>query len=356
MKKICFFIGNLNLTGGTERVTSVLANILNENGYDISILSISEGLNPSFEVYNKIKLYQLFAKKVSMKINFINSILKIRKFVVTHEIETFIVVDSISCVFTTPALFGLKINYICWEHFNQEMQLGSKFRGIARLLATKYCDHIVVLTNVDKMKWLIYYKSINAKLKTIYNPNPFSTVSTLNTNSKNVLFVGRLSHEKGCDLLLEAWSKVVKLKSEYKLIIVGDGAEKNNLFELCKKLNIEKNVDFKGFKYSLCDEYTDAKVLCLPSRSEGFGMVIVEANSFGLPVISFDIETGPKELIENDVNGYRILDFNIDSLKTKIIEYMEMDADDYEKLADSCKKSVTKFNTKEIFLSWKEIV
>ena len=104
MKKICFFIGNLNLTGGTERVTSVLANILYEQGYDISILSIYEGLTPTFEVNQGIKLFQLFSKKVSMKSKFITSILHLRGFVIKNKIETLIVVDSISCIFSIPAL------------------------------------------------------------------------------------------------------------------------------------------------------------------------------------------------------------------------------------------------------------
>lgn len=356
MKKICFFIGNLNLTGGTERVTSVLSNILSEKGYQVSILSIFEGLSPNFEISNNIKLYQLFSQKVSMKFNFFNSIVRIRKFVIEHEIETFIIVDSISCIFTIPALLGLKINHICWEHFNLEMNLGSKFRGIARLLATKYCDHIVVLTRTDKQKWLHYYKDINAKLHTIYNPNSFSVVPKVNSNSKNVLFVGRLSYEKGCDLLVHAWSKVVKSKPYYKLKIVGDGIEKKKLIELCKVLNIEDSVEFMGFCNSLSQEYNDAKILCLPSRSEGFGMVIVEANSFGLPVISFDVETGPKELIENNVNGYRIFDFDLDLLKIKIIEYMEMKEDEYDVFSEKCKQSVAKFNSEDIFLIWKEII
>lgn len=356
MKNICFLIGNIGLTGGTERVSTLLANYLSQKSYKVSILSVLKAQNSAFNIYSEVKVDYLFHQSRSMIVNFIPYVFKLRSYIKNNNIDTLIVVDSISCIFSIPALIGLKTNHICWEHFNLDVTLGSKYRGIARLLATKYCDHIVVLTKTDKNNWKRYYKSINAKLHTIYNPNPFSDSQKKDLKSKNILYVGRLSSEKGCDLLLQAWSKVSHEKSDYRLKIIGDGDEKNNLIELSKKLNLQDNVEFKGFSNSLIDEYRNAKLLCLPSRYEGFGMVIVEANTFGLPVISFDIETGPQELIDNNINGYKVPAFDIDILKEKIIEFMELSDENYMVVSEKCKDSVKKFNIDEIFSNWREII
>lgn len=356
MKKICFFIGNLNLTGGTERVTTVLANILNSQGYDVSILSIYEGLDPAFEVSRDIKLCQLFAVHVSMKLKFLSSILKIRKFVMDNKIETLIVVDSISCVFTTPALFGLKVNHICWEHFNFKFNFGSKFRDIGRKIATVCCDYVVTLTLKDGKDWRSYYKKTNANITTIYNPSPYSIQETNpNKDSKTVLYVGRLSKEKGVDLLLEAWSVTVKNNSDWRLKVIGNGAELKHLEQQCVDLGIQNSVVFEGECKDLVPYYQEAKFLCLPSREEGFGMVIIEAHSFGLPVLAFEIETGPKELI---IEGTGILakSYKINEFSENIHKMMSIAESDYIKYSTKCKNNARRFTGESIICKWKEIL
>lgn len=356
MKKICFFIGNLNLTGGTERVTSVLANILDENSYDVSILSIYEGLNPAFEVSNKIGLFQLFSQQVSMKAKFLTSILRLRNFIQDNKIETLIVVDSISCVFTVPALFGLKVNHVCWEHFNFNFNLGSHFRDFGRKIATKYCDYVVTLTNTDRAYWVNYYKNPKAKIVTIYNPSPYKIQETNpRLDSKVALYVGRLSKEKGTDLLLDSWAIVSKQRSDWVLKIVGTGLEENNLKLQCKQLGIENLVSFEGERKDLAPYYRDAKFLCLPSREEGFGMVIVEAYSFGLPVLAFNIETGPKELIGQDT-GLLVEPYDIESYSKNILDMIILNEESYNILSSQCKENSLMFTEVKVFSKWKEIL
>ena len=81
MKKICFLIGNLNNSGGTERVTTLIANALTEKNYQISILSLEDGRQPFFELVSSIKTYSLYPEKISFKKNFLGAVWRIRKFV-----------------------------------------------------------------------------------------------------------------------------------------------------------------------------------------------------------------------------------------------------------------------------------
>lgn len=356
MKKICFFIGNLNLTGGTERVTTVLANILDEQGYDVTILSIFEGLSPSFEIFPNIQLFQLFDAPVSMKLKFLSSIKKVRKFVIENKIETLIVVDSISCIFTVPALFGLNVNHICWEHFNFKFNFGSKFRDIGRKLATIRCNYIVTLTKTDAEYWHSYYKKTKADIITIYNPSPYPIQERIPTNdAKTVLCVGRLSYEKGVDLLLDAWARVSLNKSDWCLKIVGHGSELDKLKQKSIELKIQNSVYFDGEVSDVTAYYRDANFLCLPSRNEGFGMVIIEANSFGLPVLAFDIETGPRELII-DGTGHRVKPYDIEEFSKNILKMMDMPDSEYKQYSIACKKNMLNFSKEKILSHWKDVL
>ncbi len=356
MKKICFFIGNLNLTGGTERVTSVLANILYKEGYDVSILSIYDGLTPAFEISEGIKLFQLFSQKVSMKAKFLTSILSLRSFIQDNKIDTLIVVDSISCIFTVPALIGLDVKHICWEHFNFKFNFGSRFRDFGRKIATKYCDYVVTLTLKDGADWRNYFKNSKAKIVTIYNPSPYivQDVSLLE-KSKTVLYVGRLSKEKGVDLLLDAWAISIKNHPEWHLKIIGTGLEGDHLKQKCQELDIQDSVSFLGEQKNLQPYYREAKFLCLPSREEGFGMVIVEAHAFGLPVLSFDIETGPRELIVEGT-GFRVASYDVELFSNNILKIIDMADYDYLQYSLACKKNMSKFSKETIFSHWKEVL
>ena len=108
MKNICFLIGNLNHAGGTERVTSLIANGFAERSYNISILSLVGGDNPFFNLNDNIENQFLYSKSVSFKKRILQAIYRIRQFVKKQKIDTLVVVDSISCIFTVPALVGLK--------------------------------------------------------------------------------------------------------------------------------------------------------------------------------------------------------------------------------------------------------
>jgi len=109
---------------------------------------------------------------VSFKKRILQSIYKLRQFVKKQKIDTLVVVDSISCIFTVPALVGLNVNHVCWEHFNFKNDLGKPVRRLARQLAARYCDAVVTLTERDKQYWLdgTHHRS---QIVAIPNPCPF---------------------------------------------------------------------------------------------------------------------------------------------------------------------------------------
>lgn len=357
MKKVCFLIGNLNNSGGTERVTSLIANELTQDDLNISILSLTDGSYPFFALDTDIQTYSLYPKKISFKKNFIGAIWKIRQFVQQYQIDTLIVVDSISCMFTVPALYGLNVNHICWEHFNFNNNNGVKFRDVGRKLAAKYCDYVITLTQRDKVLWEQGLDNVNAKIIPISNPNPYKNIEHMaSLDYKVVLAVGHLTHVKGFDLLIEAWGQVCKNNDDWALRIVGSGEDEKALKTQAKQLDISDRIDFIPVTKNIEQYYKTSSFYCLSSRFEGFGMVILEAQSFGLPVVSFDCDCGPRDLIDDGINGWLIENGNVEILAKRLSAITELEEFDYTQLSNKAKESSLEFSIDKISKIWVNIL
>lgn len=357
MKKICFLIGNLNNSGGTERVSSLIANELSNKNYDVSILSLADGTKPFFTLEPHIHTYSLYPQKISFKKNFIAVVWKIRSFIQQHQIETLIVVDSISCMFTVPALIGLEVRHICWEHFNFNNDNGVKFRSIGRKWAAKYCTYVVTLTKCDKGLWEQALRDIKAEIVPIVNPSPYeSTNHVPNLEYKVILAVGRLTHVKGFDLLIDAWSLVCQHNINWTLCIVGSGEEEEVLKNQAERLGLNNRIKFIPATKDVEQYYKTSSFYCLSSRFEGLPMVLLEAQAFGLPIVAFDCDTGPNEIIKNEINGWLIENGNVDVLAKQISKSIGLDEDNYRNMSKSAKLSSQKFSVTNIVKIWINIL
>ena len=335
MKKICFLIGNLNSSGGTERVTTLIANALAQRNFQVSILSLADGKQSFFELEPDIKTYSLYPEKISFKKTFLGAVWLIRRFVTQNQIDTLVVVDSISCVFTVPALFGLKVKHICWEHFNFKVNLGVKYRDIGRKWAAKYCDYVVTLTKRDKELWEQGIKNIKAKIIPIANPSPFEVQENIpSLDYKTILCVGRLTYQKGFDLLITAWARVAQQVPDWKIVIVGSGEDEQMLKQMAKSLGVDDSIIFAGQQKNMSTFYRQASFFCMSSRFEGLPMVLLEAQSYGLPIIAFDCDTGPAEII-CEKSGILVENLNVQLLANQLLMMTKMSVNQYSSMSGS---------------------
>lgn len=355
MKNICFLIGNLNNSGGTERVTSLIVNKLSKLGYNVSILSIIDGSDPFFDLNDDVKTFSLYTKKISFKKSLPSTILKIRNFVKKQNIDTLVVVDSISCIFTIPALYGLKVNHICWEHFNFNVDLGVKYRRIGRKWAARYCDYIVTLTRRDKELWEQGLKNIKAKIVPIPNPTPYEDINhTPSLEYKTVLAMGRLTYQKGFDSLVDAWALVCQTNLDWTLRIVGSGEDEENLKQQAKNLGIYDRMNFVPATKNVELHYTTSSFYCLSSRFEGLPMVLLEAQAFALPIVAFDCDTGPAEILA-DTGSILVPSENIQKLANSLMIMMK-DDNRRKEIAVNSRKKAKHYQIENIIPQWISII
>jgi glycosyltransferase involved in cell wall biosynthesis len=302
LPSVCFLTGTLNAFAGAERMTAVIANALAERGYRVHILSLWDRASV-FPLHADVQHHALFEHRPSFKTAYLSTVLGIRRFVREHGIDVLIEVDTMLALFTVPATVRINVRRIAWEHCHFDEDLGRRARRVARRLAARTDEAVVVLTQRDKDRWMTALRP-RCALHVIGNPLPFP-IPTVGApgDTQTVLAVGRLVPEKGFDLLLEAWATVIRSHPAWRLVIVGEGVARQTLELQRQRLGLEQTVALPGASANVEAFYRNASIFCLSSRFEGFGLVLLEAMAFGLPVLSTDCETGPREIIENGRNG-----------------------------------------------------
>lgn len=351
--KICFISGCLARSGGTERVGSIIANGLVGRGYDVYILSMWDRGAPHFHLEKKIKVYNLLSPRKEGKLyrTYIYPIIKLHSFLKKNKIDIVIDIDTELSVYTYFAIIGTECKWISWEHFNYwaMIERREKKRFIAKKLIKKKANHLIVLTDEDKKKHMEKYGMDDNFIISIHNPSPEIKEIKYNFDLHSFISVGRLSYQKGYDLLIEAWKIFEKENKEWKLMIIGDGEEKENLIRKIKEYNLN-NLKLLGFKDNVEDFYRKSSCYVLSSRYEGFPMVILEAESNGLPIIAFDCKTGPKDLVDLN-NGFLLECLDPNLLAEAMLEFTKSEKNAEIKSQNSILKAKEN-NLNEILNKW----
>lgn len=349
--KLCFFLSNAYEAGGIQRSVSTLTKALTDTyNYEISILSIFKTKDISeYDYGNNCKLLSLFDSKFNLKRN----LFRVRKRFnsLMSELCFDILIVEAAGLATIASKYIKNNKSILCEHVGYDNSKKFGLGWFGRRIGAKYANAIIVLTKTDLDKYKNNIKNI-VYIDYIYNPIDSSIVKyPYNLKSKSIIACGRLSYEKGFDLLIKASKEVFSTNNDWQLDIYGDGPERSKLKELVVTYGISDNVHFKGYVNNIYTKYQDYSFMVVPSRFEGFGMVILEALKSGLPVISFDSPDGPKEILENNVNGILVKHLDLLSLRNEIISFIES-PNLRQKIARNSDYNLERFNKNCIVDKW----
>lgn len=352
---ICFFSGDISRSGGTERVTSMLVNsLINIDGYSIFILSIEVLYKERFFDFDERVIQEVLFRKKDKK-SHIKIIPRLRKFIINTKIDILIDIDTILQIYSVPATRFTQTKLVAWEHFNFYENLGVKVRDFGRRLAARFSDAIVVITEEDKE-----YFSDNLRLKCpiyqIYNPIEISeSKQKYSIDSQVIISAGRITHQKGFDILVDVAKLVFNEHPTWKWLILGEGNDRELVENKITSLNLNNHVILKGNVKDIDSFYENAAVFVLTSRYEGFGLVLTEAKSHGLPCVSFACKAGPKEIVHNNINGFLVDCFNVEQMAKKICELIE-NPELRRKFSDQSLYDTEKFHLENIIPKWEELI
>lgn len=322
---IAFFINDITSSGGTERVTCTIANMLNETGkFHITVISLNEAYGTvKFPISPTIPTLRINKTPKSGIYRFPLVCARLVKLVKRWHIDILIDVDGILDLYSIPVKWFTGVKLISWEHFNFNQNPDVPYRKLSRQLAGIFADAIVTLTNQDRKNYEAGLRWTRTKLMTIPNPAELDSVQDHDMESKTILSAGRLTYQKGFDILVEVAKQVLPKHPEWKWVVFGEGEDRGLLENAVIRSGLEKQLFFPGRTSNLGQEFQKAAFVVMTSRFEGLPMVLLEAKTYRLPIISFDCETGPAEIIENNNNGLLVENFSISHMATNINSVIE---------------------------------
>lgn len=355
MKKITFFLADMYKVGGVQRVVSIIANLLADK-YLINICSLfAENTEVPFELDSRILVEKIYTEHFDLRKKIIKGLRGTKKYIKTKEFDIIIVCGMGLIPVIFPNIIGRNIRMIAWEH--QCFTFGKKFgfEWIGKHLALKYFNDIIVLTKKDYKMYTVH-KS-NAKIWQIYNP----LIDNRNTNivankKKRIISVGSLVAQKGFDYAIQIARNVFsELDTEWEWDIYGEGPEKTRLQQLIEEMNLVEKIHLCGYCKNMDQVYQEYSIYCMTSRHEGFPMVLLEAAAANLPIISFDCNCGPSDIITNGINGYLIKCYDIDAYSEKL-KSLIVDENQLKKLEVGRAKCENEISLNRVFEQWNDVL
>ena len=338
--------------GGVEMAIALMSNAFVKKGYGVTILSLYDLGKPAYDILPEVKIEYLtdvrpnkeeFYSAIKSKNPFrilkeglySMKVLRLKKTEMIKRIKqikdgTVISTRNEHSVFLSK--HGdenvLKIAQLHHDHCFEKKLLSDIKNRYANI------DYFALLT--DRLTEEITEMMSNnkrTKCVTVENFLPKEDVEIkLDKKQKTVVAVGRLHAVKGFDRLLEIWKETSKSYPDWKLMIIGDGEEKERLNELVNKLEIGDSVTFTGALShdEVLGAMRDASIYAMTSHTEGFPFVLIEAMSSGLPAIAFDVRVGPRAIIEDGKNGTLVEDSDNKAFGKALERLMSNDEERFE--------------------------
>lgn len=312
MKKLLYITPRIDGTGGLQRVLSIKATYLQDHfRYQITIATTNSRAEKPFYDFSVIRHLSRNLKGFG-PFYFYSYVSLVRELVAQEQPDILIILDNGYKGFLLPYfLRNLPVKVVFEQHgfrFYESAEYSLSFVKriqvfiLRRLIdfSMSYVNQLVVLNHSSIKQW-------NHKKITVI-PNPLWMVPQSTSVSKQniVLAVGRHEHEKGYDLLISLWKRVVHNYPDWVLHIYGEENPDLRLEDLVISLGLTGQVVFKKPTLDIELAYAEASVFVMTSRHEGFGMALLEAMASGLPCVAYDCPTGPSALIEDHTSGFLI--------------------------------------------------
>jgi len=313
--KIMILIPSLS-SGGAERVTVNLANYWVNSGHAVTVTTLDTGSHSFYPLDPAVKLVGINLASES-KSKFFAAWVNIRRLYAVRQVLRSEVPD-VALGMMPAANVLLAINswrlkgtfFVGAERVHPPtVNIGRQWEWLRRA-TYRFLDVVVAQTH-ESARWIRANLKVR-KVEIVPNPVvwPLPTQEPtiepklfIKPDRKILIAVGRMTDQKQFKLLIECFARLSDKNPQWDLVILGEGPDRQQLLSLTENLNVSGRVKLPGRVGNLADWYQSADLFVLSSKFEGFPNVLVEAMSYGLASISFDCDTGPRDILRNEVDG-----------------------------------------------------
>lgn len=374
MRKVAYIYNNFTTIGGVEKVWSDKMNYLAEHNSQVYFITASQGNHPfSFPLSAKVihidlnirfhTQYQYkYPKRLWIKWRLKKDFKKKLENVLSDINPDFLITTTYreADVICNLKYKGKKIiESHCTKlhtHINEQPDTNMLKGIIEHLWAWRYnriierkSDVVVTLTQNDAQQWKkAPYTTIIPNL--IIPPQ----VQVKNYATRRAIAAGRLTYQKGFDLLITAWKGVHEKHPDWQLDIFGEGDERSKLTEQIASLDLTQSIFIHHATSNIWNEYANSSIYILSSRFEGFGLVLAEAMNSGLPCISFNCPHGPSEIITHKEDGLLVDNGNTKELADAMCYLIENEKTRKE-YGEKAKENARRYSPEVIMPQWEHL-
>ena len=375
--RIVYIFNSLALKGGMERILCDKMNYLLQHcGYDISFVSFQQGNHPMpYKLDERIKVIDLNTRFCELhRLNPVAAVfrnislrrqLKQRLAHTLKQIKPDIVVCTTTDFYISECILDLPYHIIVESHIHMAEILEVNLHKNRLLkLFCKMFDHwhftkinkaatLITLTQADKQDW---EKHIDTNIKVIPNivTHYPKHITPYSDRPNRIVCVGRLTRQKGFDLLIEAWNRIAEKHKSWRIDISGHGELEKSLNKKIREYSLEESIKINKPTDHIYDEYENSAFYVLSSRYEGFALVLVEAMSCGTPAVSFDCPHGPSGLIEPNYNGLLVPLADIEKL-AEAMEWMITHKEERQQMSLNAREKAKNYTAENIMPQWTEL-
>lgn len=377
MRKITILALHLNY-GGIEKMISTLANSLCLN-YEVEIISVYKlNKKPVYKLNKNISVKYLLENHYPNREEFQVALKRFNLFKVLKEgfkatqtlylrkskTKAAIKESDADVIISSRDIFNKWVStygdssktLIGWEHNHHE---GNDDYVKTIVDSAKNLNYLVLVSKELTEFYQEQLKKVKSSCEVIHIPNMIDDLPKKSSNQKNkkLIAVGRLAKEKGFNDLIDVFRIVNKQRPEWTLDIIGDGAQMNYLVNRVYYFKLQDKITFHGFqdKNYINKQYLSSSIYALTSYTESFGLVVLEAMSFGLPCVAFSSAKGVTELITNNVDGYLIENRNIKAMAKRIIKLID-DEDKRKQMGNKAKQKSLQYTPEIVKEKWIDLI
>lgn len=332
--------------GGAERVASTLASAWTTRGDQVTVMPTFSGRGECFyELSPEVRLIylaDLVSSRVRTWANKLTRLRALRRFMSIERPDVIVSFLSNVNVAAVVASFGLGIPVIICERNDPVAASTSRWLQLACRCTYPFANILMVQTQAVAIKYVTSGWSLK-RLMVIPNPVSEQLLSIQHysnvTTTKRLLGIGRLHEQKQFDVLIRVFASLAQRHANWSLRIVGEGSLRTALQQQITDLGLDARVELAGRSAMIGEELAKADIFALTSKHEGFPNVLLEAMTAGLPCVSFDCPSGPRE-ISMDGKVALLVSLNDEQALELALERLMLDADLRQTLGSQARRSV----------------
>lgn len=371
--KIIYCIHSVYNPGGMERVLlNKVKYLVEKKGWEIAIVTTDQSFRPPFYPfpsdvrmmdlginYSEDNSKNVFAKIVGYLRKRSIHKSKLSEFLMKEKADVVVSLYPSESSFIPDITDGSK--KVLELHFCKFFRIQYQRLGVIGLIdrlrtwqderIVRRFDKFVVLTDEDKENWGNLSNIITIPNASLTMFDQYSDLSY-----KRVIAVGRLDYQKGFDRLIKAWDIIMKddCLRDWRLDIFGQGEWRDKLNSMIAERGLGDSVKLNNPTNEIGKEYAKSSLIVMTSNYEGFGMVLVEAMSCGVPAVAFDCKCGPRDIVCHGERGLVVKNGDIDGLAKAMMRLMK-DADLRRKMGENAKRVVETYSEEKVMGMWVEL-